>query len=333
MATIHRLLVANRGEIARRVMRTAHNMGISTVAVYSEGDADAPFVRDADLAIALGGRSATESYLDMSKVLEAAERTGADAIHPGYGFLSENASFAATVGVCGFTFIGPPAELIQMMGDKILARKAMVDAGLKTLPGCEDAIGDADEARELAEEQFNSSEQSSECENAYWSAAIPSGAIPLCHYGCAARDWLVVTGQEAGNVWHDARAEHHGVYPVESAGRRRTTFSEWYLHWIEESLQKLAAPLRQGGLDVATAVCEGYAATVIVEEAGSRDADLIVIGTHGLSGLKHLLLGSIAERVVQKAPCPVLTVKAPEAYFRLNTMVVSSGASTDSTIE
>jgi propionyl-CoA carboxylase alpha chain len=135
--TITRVLVANRGEIARRVFRSARAMGLSTVAVYSDGDADAPFVADADLAVPLGGFSPTESYLDGSKILEAARRTGADAIHPGYGFLSENAAFARAVADAGITWIGPPPDAIAAMGDKLSAKRMMVDAGVPTLPSVE----------------------------------------------------------------------------------------------------------------------------------------------------------------------------------------------------
>ena len=127
------LLVANRGEIARRVMRTAAGMGIRTVAVYSDGDARAPFVRDADLAVPLRGQTAAETYLDAAKVLSAAAASGADAIHPGYGFLSENAAFAQAVLDAGLTWVGPNPSAIAAMGDKLAAKELMETAGVPTL--------------------------------------------------------------------------------------------------------------------------------------------------------------------------------------------------------
>lgn len=131
---IRRLLVANRGEIARRVFRTAQSMGISTVAVYSEGDAEAPFVTDADLAVPLGGRSAADSYLAIDKVIAAAVSSEADAVHPGYGFLSENAAFAQAVIDAGLIWVGPPPAAIAAMGDKLSAKESMIAAGVPTLP-------------------------------------------------------------------------------------------------------------------------------------------------------------------------------------------------------
>lgn len=134
---IRRLLIANRGEIARRIMRTAHAMGISTVAVYSEGDAAAPFVHEADVAIALGGRTAAESYLDIEKVIEACKRGGADAVHPGYGFLSENAAFAEAVISSGMTWVGPSPKAIRTIGDKLGAKRLLKPAGVPLLEGIE----------------------------------------------------------------------------------------------------------------------------------------------------------------------------------------------------
>lgn len=134
---ISRILVANRGEIACRVFRTAKDMGISTVAIYADGDADAPFVRDADLAIALHGTTSAQTYLDIDKVLAACKASNADAVHPGYGFLSENAQFAEAVEAMGLTWIGPPVAAIKQMGDKLAAKALMSDANVPTLPAQE----------------------------------------------------------------------------------------------------------------------------------------------------------------------------------------------------
>ena len=140
---IQRILIANRGEIARRIMRTAHNMGIGTVAIYADGDANEPFVSEADQAISLDGASSLETYLDQEKVIAAAKRAGADAIHPGYGFLSENASFAKAVDDAGLIWIGPSPKAISEMGDKLSSKNMMTDAGVPTLPSAE-ASADAD---------------------------------------------------------------------------------------------------------------------------------------------------------------------------------------------
>ncbi|MCU1593385.1 MAG: acety-l/propionyl-CoA carboxylase subunit alpha [Frankiales bacterium] len=127
------LLVANRGEIARRILRTAEAMGIRTIAVYADGDAVAPFVREAHVAIPLDGRTASETYLSVEKVLAAAKKVGADAIHPGYGFLSENAAFAQAVIDAGITWVGPTPDAIAAMGDKLAAKALMKQAGVPTL--------------------------------------------------------------------------------------------------------------------------------------------------------------------------------------------------------
>ncbi|MEQ9451313.1 MAG: biotin carboxylase N-terminal domain-containing protein [Pseudomonadales bacterium] len=134
---IRTLLIANRGEIARRIMRTAREMGISTVAIYADSDAHAPFVAEADTAIALHGSTSTETYLDVDKVLDACRRSGADAVHPGYGFLSENAAFAQAVIDAGIKWLGPSPEVIGLMGDKLSAKKIMLEADVPTLPAVE----------------------------------------------------------------------------------------------------------------------------------------------------------------------------------------------------
>lgn len=146
---IRTVLVANRGEIARRVFRACRHLGIETVAVYSEADRHALHVRDADRAVAIGPAPARESYLNVERILEAARATGADAIHPGYGFLSEDWRFAAACRRAGLVFVGPSPEAIRAMGDKTEARRLMARAGVPVVPGSPETVVEAGEA-ELA---------------------------------------------------------------------------------------------------------------------------------------------------------------------------------------
>ena len=147
-----KILIANRGEIACRVIRTAKQMGIATVAVYSEADADALHVRSADEAIAIGGSASSESYLVIEKILDAIKQTGAQAVHPGYGFLSENATFAEKLAEEGITFIGPGVKAIAAMGDKIESKKIAAGAGVNTVPGYVGVLADDKEAVKVAAE-------------------------------------------------------------------------------------------------------------------------------------------------------------------------------------
>lgn len=149
---IRKVLVANRGEIAVRVMRTCRERGIATVAIYSDADAGALHVRTADEAYRVGPAPSSESYLVAERVIEVARRAGADAVHPGYGFLSENAGFAEACARAGITFIGPPPDAIRAMGDKTAARALMEEAGVPMAPGTVDAIGDTAEAVRVADE-------------------------------------------------------------------------------------------------------------------------------------------------------------------------------------
>ena len=145
-----KVLVANRGEIAVRIIRGLREMGVVSVAVYSDADREAFHVRLADEAYHIGAAPATESYLNVEKLIEVANRSGAEAVHPGYGFLAESAVFARAVGEAGLVWIGPHPEAIQAMGSKVKSRRIMSEAGVPTIPGTEDSIGSADEVRVFA---------------------------------------------------------------------------------------------------------------------------------------------------------------------------------------
>jgi acetyl/propionyl-CoA carboxylase alpha subunit len=140
MSLFKKVLVANRGEIARRVMRTCKRLGIATVAVYSEADAQAPHVKEADEAVLLGPAAPKDSYLKIEAVIDALRQTGADAVHPGYGFLSEKSSFALAVAAAGATFIGPPPAVLDAFGDKMKARSVALAAGTSPVPGTNEPI-------------------------------------------------------------------------------------------------------------------------------------------------------------------------------------------------
>lgn len=145
-----KILIANRGEIADRIIRTCKRLRIQTVAVYSEADQEAPFVHNADEAYLLGAPRVEESYMNMDKVFEIAKKSGAEAIHPGYGFFSENAAFAKRCAEEGLVFIGPTPEVIKNMGDKIEARRLMKAAGVPVVPGTDEAVSTVEEAIEAA---------------------------------------------------------------------------------------------------------------------------------------------------------------------------------------
>ena len=149
---IHKVVIANRGEIALRIIRACKELGIKTVAVHSDVDSEALHVKLADQSVCIGPASSADSYLNMKAIISAAEVTDADAIHPGYGFLSENAEFAEICNNCGLTFIGPSAENMRRMGDKITARQTVTKAGVPILPGTTDAVTSAEEAARIAGE-------------------------------------------------------------------------------------------------------------------------------------------------------------------------------------
>src|ERR1035438_3233232 len=157
MALFEKVLIANRGEIARRVMRTCKRLGIRTVAVYSEADRDAPHVKDADEAVAIGPAAAKDSYLNIDAIVNAIKSTNATAVHPGYGFLSEKSDFARKFRGRGVVFIGPPADVLDAFGDKMKARHVALAAGTKPVPGTNEplAIGTSEglaHAKKIASE-------------------------------------------------------------------------------------------------------------------------------------------------------------------------------------
>ena len=146
-----RILIANRGEIALRIIRACHELGIETVVVYSEADKDVPYLSLADEAICIGPAEAAESYLNIPRIISAAEIADVEAIHPGYGFLAENINFARICRDCGITFIGPPVEAMQLLGDKVQARKLARKAKVRVVPGSEGAVEDESQALKLAD--------------------------------------------------------------------------------------------------------------------------------------------------------------------------------------
>jgi acetyl-CoA carboxylase, biotin carboxylase subunit len=146
----HKILIANRGEIALRIIRACKELGIKTVAVYSTADVESLHVKLADESVCIGPPSSIQSYLNINSIISAAELTDAEAIHPGYGFLAENTSFAEICENCGITFIGPKSDCMRLMGDKISARQAMIKEGIPILPGTKDAVHDVNEAIKIA---------------------------------------------------------------------------------------------------------------------------------------------------------------------------------------
>jgi acetyl-CoA carboxylase biotin carboxylase subunit len=265
-----KILIANRGEIALRVIQACRELGIATVAVYSTADRDSLHVTYADEDVCIGPPPSAQSYLNVSSLLSAAEITGADAIHPGYGFLAENAHFAEVLGECNLAWIGPPPEVIRRMGDKAMARRTATEAGVPVLPGSPEPLASAEEAREFAArvglpvilkasaggggKGMRVVRAEGELAEAYRLARAEAGAS----FGDDAV-FLEKFVERPRHVEIQVLGDHHGR--VVSLGERECSLQRRHQKVVEESPSTVVSPelrRRMGDAAVAAAAAVGY---------------------------------------------------------------------------
>ena len=317
------LLVANRGEIARRIFRTARRMGIRTVAIYSDADTHAPFVREADAAVRIGPAPARESYLAIDRIVAAARDTGAELVHPGYGFLSEQAAFAEAVEAAGLRFVGPPAEVLRLAGDKAAAKEAAERAGVPVLPGYR--------GTDQRDEAFVEAARAAGYPVMVKPAAGGGGiGMQLVADEAALRDALARARRIAATAFGDerlileravARPRHVEIQILADASGRIATFTERdcsaqrrHQKIVEESPSPAVKPalrtrLREAAVAVARAVGYRNAGTVefVLDEAGAYfflevNARLqvehpVTEAIHGIDLVEQQLRIALGERV------------------------------------